>query len=157
MGYKMNVVARPQAVNQMTEFMNGFRERRGVKVIMKNNILESLKSLNKGECIGMLSDLNAREWGYQVNFFGKKASFYNAPVILSIRGKAPIIPTFTERSPDGKLTIRFEEPISWEKGESMVERIQKYVKRYENAFRRRPDLWCWFHERYKHSELGRIK
>ncbi len=155
MGFPLHVQARPQAVNQMTEFMNGFRERRGVKVIMENSISESLKLLSQGKTLGMLADLNAREWGYQVEFFGRNASFYSSPVILSVRSGAPLIPSFTERQPDGSLVLRFESPITWEKGESMRQRIQKYARRYEEAFRKRPDHWCWFHERYAFASLGR--
>jgi len=157
MGYPLHVMARPQAVNQMTEFMNGFRESRNIKVIMHNAMPECLKLLSKGKVVGLLSDLNAREWGYQVNFFGRNASFYSAPVILSVRSGAALIPSFTERQKNGRLILRFEEPIVWEKGESMRQRIQKYVNRYEEAFRRRPDQWCWFHERYEFASLGRTE
>ncbi len=154
-GIPLHVMARPQAVDQMTDFMNGFRERRNVKVVMHNAMPECLKLLAKKETVGLLSDLNAREWGYQVSFFGRNASFYSAPVILSVRSGAPLIPSFTERQRDGRLVLRFEEPIKWEKGESMRQRIQKYVNRYEAAFRRRPDHWCWFHDRYSFASLGR--
>lgn len=156
MGLPLNVLARAQAVNQMTEFMNSFRERRGINVIMENSMSASLKLLSQGKNVGLLSDLNAREWGYQTEFFGRNASFYNAPVIMSVRSGAPLIPAFTERQPDGRLILRFEAPIVWEKGESMRQRVRKYVERYERAFRRRPDLWCWFHERYEHAALGRM-
>lgn len=155
MGIPLNVMARPQAVDQMTEFMNSFREKRNVKVIMHNAMPECLKLLGQGKPVGLLSDLNAREWGYQVTFFGRNASFYSAPVILSVRSGAPLIPAFTERQKNGRLILRFEEPVQWIKGESMQERVQKYVKRYEAAFRRRPDQWCWFHERYEFASLGR--
>lgn len=75
MGFPLHVMARPQAVDQMTEFMNSFRERRNVKVIMHNAMPECLKLLGQGKTVGLLSDLNAREWGYQVSFFGRNASF----------------------------------------------------------------------------------
>lgn len=155
MGIRLNVMARPQAVDQMTRLMNSFRERRQVRVIMSNALPECLKLLSNGRSVGLLSDLNAREWGYQVNFFGRNASFYSAPVILSVRSGAPLIPAFTERQTNGRLVLRFEKPLKWEKGESMRERVQKYVNRYEDAFRRNPDHWCWFHERYKYADLGR--
>lgn len=155
MGYPLHVVVRPQAVNQMTEFINSFRESRGARVIMGNNIIESLKLIKQKKVVGLVSDLNAREWGYRVNFFGKTASFYHAPVILAERGKVPLIPAFAERNQDGSQTIRFEEPVTWPDQASMPEKVQTYVDRYQKAFRRRPDLWCWFHERYKHAELGR--
>ncbi len=155
MGYPLHVVARPQAVNQMTEFINSYREKRGSKVIMGNNIIESLKLIKKKKVVGLVSDLNAREWGYQVDFFGKTASFYHAPVILGERGKVPVIPAFAERQPDGSQLIRFETPIEWPENAGMCEKVEAYVKRYEAAFRRRPDLWCWFHERYRHAQLGR--
>lgn len=155
MGYPLHVVARPQAVNQMTEFVNSFREKRGSKVIMGNNIIESLKLIKKRKVVGLVSDLNAREWGYRVSFFGRCASFYHAPVILSERGKAPLIPAYAERQPDGTQHIRFEEPVTWPENADMCAKVQAYVNRYEDAFRRRPDHWCWFHERYQHAELGR--
>lgn len=155
MGLPLHVMARPQAVDQMTELMNSFREKRGVKVIMENTTIESLKLLAQGKTVGMLSDLNARERGYQINFFGRIASFYSAPVILSMRSGAPLIPAFTERQKNGRLILRFEAPIQWEKGEKMSQRIEKYVKRYVSAFRRKPDHWCWFHDRYAYALLGR--
>jgi KDO2-lipid IV(A) lauroyltransferase len=155
LGYPLYVVARPQAVNQMTRLINSYREKRGSKVIMGNNIIESLKLIKKKQVVGIVSDLNAREWGYQVKFFDRTASFYNAPIILSDRGKAPLIPAFAERQPDGRQVIRFEKPVTWGESASMSEKIQAYVKRYEKEFRRRPDQWCWFHERYQHAELGR--
>jgi KDO2-lipid IV(A) lauroyltransferase len=157
MGYPLHVVARPQAVNQMTQFINSFREKRGAKVIMGNNIIESLKLIKKKKVVGIVSDLNAREWGYQVDFFGRRASFYNAPVILADRGKVPLIPAFAERQKNGTQLIRFEEPVTWPENATMTEKIKAYVDRYEAAFRRRPDLWCWFHERYKHADLGRTE
>ncbi len=157
LGYPLHVMARPQAVNQMTDFMNSFRERRNVRVIMENAMPECLKLLSQGKTVGLLSDLNAREWGYQVEFFNRTASFYSAPVILSVRSGAPLIPSFAERLKNGRLKLRFEAPITWEKGETMRQRIQKYVRRYEDAFRRNPDHWCWFHERYLHAELGRTQ
>ncbi len=155
LGFTLHAVARPQAVNSMTEFMNGFREARGVKVLMDGNLRESLRLLRKGKIVGIVSDLNARERGYQVDFFGRKASFYPTPVILAERSGAYLIPTFIEREGPLKHKIRFETPLSWNPDETMCQRIKHYVGRFEEAFRRRPDQWVWFHERYSHVELGR--
>ncbi|NLI76984.1 MAG: lysophospholipid acyltransferase family protein [Candidatus Riflebacteria bacterium] len=154
-GVPLHVIARPQAINQMTEFMNGFRQRRGVKVLMANNLSESLKILHQGLTVGIVSDLDARERGYRVPFFGRDASFYPTPVILSVRGNAPLIPVFGERQPDGSHVVRVGEPVAWERGESMTDRVRKYAACYEEAIRRRPDLWVWFHERYAFAHLGR--
>ncbi|MGM0600617.1 MAG: lysophospholipid acyltransferase family protein [Candidatus Rifleibacteriota bacterium] len=155
LGYPLHVVARPQAVNQMTQLINSFREKRGEKVIKGNNIIESLKLIKKKRVVGLLSDLNAREWGYQVKFFSRTASFYNAPVILAQRGKVPLIPAFAYREPDGSHIVEFEEPVDFKKSMTMPEKVRAYVERYENAFRRQPEQWCWFHERYQHADLGR--
>ncbi|MBI3038748.1 lysophospholipid acyltransferase family protein [bacterium] len=155
LGFPIYAIVRPQAVNRMTEFMNSFRERRGVKVLMAENLKLSLKILRGGGLVGIVSDLNAREWGYQASFFGRKASFYPTPVILSERSRAPVIPAFIERQRSGVQIVRFEPPILWKSDGTMVEKIQQYVSRYENAIRKRPDHWVWFHERYVHAELGR--
>lgn|GEM_PF-1015920 len=155
MGYPMHVIARPQAISRMTAFMNQFREGRNVKILMESNLNASLKVLKNKGVIGIVTDLNARERGYRVPFFGKEASFYPTPVILSVRSKAPLIPAFIERQASGNHIIRIEPPISWHENESMVDRINKYVRRIEAAIRRRPDLWVWFHDRYAFSHLGR--
>lgn len=155
LGYPLHAMARAQAISRMTEFMNGFREKRGVAVVMKDSLSASLKLLQEGTPIGMLSDLNAREWGFQVPFFGRTASFYVSPVILSQRSGAPLLPTFIERDGSGRHQMRVEAPITWNRHETMGEKVRKYVERYEAAFRRRPDHWVWFHERYRHAELGR--
>jgi KDO2-lipid IV(A) lauroyltransferase len=157
LGYPIHAIARPQAVNRMTEFMNGFRASRGVNVLMDNNLSASLKLLKENALVGIVSDLNARERGYQTTFFGRTASFYPTPVILSLRSGAPLIPTFIERESLKKHRLRFEIPIEWPPGETMPERVRRYVERYENGFRRRPDHWVWFHERYAHAELGRTR
>ncbi|PKL48039.1 MAG: hypothetical protein CVV42_11185 [Candidatus Riflebacteria bacterium HGW-Riflebacteria-2] len=155
MGIPMHVMARAQAVDQMTEFMNSFRERRGEVVIMDNTIPTALKLLAQNKTVGLLSDLNARERGFQVRFFGRNASFYSAPVLMALRSRAPLIPSFAERQKNGRLLLRFEKPVIFDRSQSMRDNIQRYVDRYEEAYRRRPDLWCWFHERYEFASLGR--
>ncbi|HNW35616.1 MAG TPA: lysophospholipid acyltransferase family protein [Candidatus Ozemobacteraceae bacterium] len=155
LGYPIFAIARPQAVNRMTEFMNGFREKRGVKILMAHNLSASLRTLRKNGMIGVLADLNARERGYIAPFFGREASFYPTPILLSQRSGAPLIPVFDERGGDGRHHIRFESPVLYDPESPMPERIAAYVSRYEAGFRRRPDLWAWFHERYAHVELGR--
>lgn len=157
MGLPLVVVARAQAVSQMTELMNSYREKRGVKVLMSDTVTDALSVLKSGGTLGLLTDLNAREHGYQVDFFGKKASFYSTPVVLSVRSGASVIPTFIERTSEGNLVVRFEEPIIWAKNETMKQRIQKYAICYEKAFRNKPQFWCWFHERYKFAELGKAR
>jgi len=155
MGIPMHVMARAQAVDQMTEFMNSFREKRGEVVIMDNAIPTALKLLAQNRTVGLLSDLNAKERGYLVHFFGRAASFYSAPVLMSLRSRAPLIPSFAERQKNGRLLLRFEKPVKFDRNDSMCNNIQRYVDRYEAAYRRRPDLWCWFHERYEFASLGR--
>jgi len=155
LGYPIFAIARPQAVNRMTEFMNSFRENRGIKILMDHNLSASLRTLRKNGMIGVLADLNARERGYITTFFGREASFYSTPILLSQRSGAPLIPVFDERDSSGRHHIRFESPVLYHPEAPITERIAAYVSRYEAAFRRRPDLWTWFHERYIHVELGR--
>ncbi|MBF0406561.1 MAG: lysophospholipid acyltransferase family protein [Candidatus Riflebacteria bacterium] len=155
LGYDMNAIARPQAIDQMTSLMNEFREKRGVKVLMQDNLAGSLKLLKQNKLIGIVADLNARERGFQVDFFGKKASFYISPVLLGIRSKAPLFPTFIQRMPDGKHVIEVQKPIFFFQNENRRDQVQTYVDRYVDIFKKRPDHWVWFHERYQHAELGK--
>ncbi len=147
-GYPIHALARPQAVDSMTRFMNGFREERGVQVLMSDSLAAAGRVLSGGALVGLLADLDAKEHGLPAQFFGQAASFYPSPVLLSMRYRAPLLPTFIERTRDGTHELRFEEPVRWEAGETLPERVQKYASRYEAAIRRRPDHWVWFHQRY---------
>jgi KDO2-lipid IV(A) lauroyltransferase len=157
LGLPLTVVARAQASDEMTKLMNSYREKRGVKVLMGSTTQEALTALKEKGTLGLLTDLEAKEYGYRVEFFGKKASFYATPVLLSVRSGATVLPTFIERTAQGKLVMRFESPIQWVKGETMKERIQKYALRYEQVYREKPEFWCWFHDRYAFAHLGKDK
>ena len=155
MGYPLQIIVRPQAINQMTELINGFRERRGMRILMENNLNAAMKILRDGGMIGIVSDLNARERGYRVPFFGREASFYHAPILLSERTRADLIPVSIFRQPSGRHEIIIEPPLSWDKHDSMTNKVRTYVARYESMIRRCPGQWVWFHERYVHADLGR--
>ncbi len=156
-GLDMTVIARPNNNQKMTEFINHFREKHNLKVVMKNNILTAIKLLHNNKPVTILCDLNAREWGYQVEFFGRNASFYSAPVIISVRSGMPIVPIFPERQPNGNIIFKVKKPIVWEKGESMRDRVQKYAKVYETEYRKHPEFCFWFHDRYSFAEMGKIR
>ncbi len=156
-GLDLTVIARPNNFQKMTDYINSLRENHLMHVVMYNNIFEAIKLLHQGKPVAILSDLNAREWGFQVNFFGKNASFYSAPVIISIRSKMPLIPVFPERQANGNLVFKVKKPIAWEKGESMRDRVQKYAKVYEEEYRKHPEFWFWFHDRYTFAEMGKIR
>ena len=156
-GLPLTVLARAQAVNQMTKLMNSYRERRGVKVLMNDTIPNSIAVLKRNETMAVLTDLDAKEHGYQVKFFGRTASFYNTIVLLSKRSGATIVPVFPTRTNDGKIVVRFEPIIEWKAGETMVERVQRIASCYEEIYRRKPEFWCWFHERYQFAHLGKKK
>lgn len=155
-GVPLHTMARAQAVDQMTKFMNGFREKRGIKMIMENLLPASIKLLRQNKCVGLLCDLNAKNNGYQVPFFGRTASFYSAVVLLGLRSKAPVIPCFAVRQPDGRQVVMFGKPIEFKRGDSMTNNIRRYVEVYESNFRQYPEQWCWFHNRYELVELGRV-
>ncbi len=154
-GLDLTVIARPNNLQKMTDYINSLRQNHKLRVVMQNNIMEAIRLLHHNMPVAILSDLNAREWGYQVDFFGRNASFYSAPVIISIRSGMPLIPVFPERQPNGNIIFKVKPPIVWEKGESMRERVQKYAKVYEEEYRKRPDLWFWFHDRYSFAEMGK--
>lgn len=156
-GLDINVIARPNNLNQMTEFINSFREKHGMKVIMQNNIFEAVKLLKQGKTTAILADLNARENGYQVEFFKRNASFYSAPVIISARSKMPLVPIFAERQSDGTFLMNVQQPIQWSKDSTMRDKVQQIARVYEAEYRKRPDLWCWYHDRYTYAELGKKK
>jgi KDO2-lipid IV(A) lauroyltransferase len=154
-GYRpLNVIARSQRDQEVTELLTGLRKHGGLRVIPRDGaIRECVQRMRSNEVLGMLIDQNAGERGVFVDFFGKLASTAAGAAVLAQRTEAAIIPIFCVRQPDGTQVGEIGPPVEVQRSEDpkadIVANTARFTKIIEEAVRRHPDHWFWMHQRWK--------
>ena len=120
----------------------------------KSNISrEVLQAIKDGRVVGILLDQRPRDVDFEVPFFGHPAKTH--PVLARFVRKtgAVVVPIFGYWDQPARYTVSIGEPIdpallSDEELEDgpLTERFMAVT---EEAIRRRPEQWLWFHDRWR--------
>ena len=151
----MSIVGRPLDSQVMNKILEKNRQQFDVQLIPKQGAMKPLiKALKEGRAAGLLVDQHTtRNEGILIDFFGKQARHTLAVAVLARRMDATIIPTFITSNDHKTFTIHFKTPIKIEKSddkdEDIRQNIQAQSQAIEEAIRRKPDEWFWFHRRWK--------
>jgi len=154
-GYRpLNVIARNQRDQEVTELLTGLRKHGGLRIIPRDGaIRECVARMRDNEVLGMLIDQNAGEHGVFVDFFGKLASTAAGAAVLAQRTQAAIIPIFCVRRPDGAQVGEIGPPVEVQRTDDpqadIIANTARFTKVVEEAIRRHPDHWFWIHQRWK--------
>lgn len=149
----------------LDEIVADLRRSAGVTPIpAKGAIRGILRGLKQGWGIGYVLDQNARRVnGVFVSFFGKPASTWKGLAVLAQRTGAPVLPMFMERKGHlGRHRWVCQPPIEWdaslgEGDEAIVAATARYTKLIEDAVRRNPEEWFWFHQRWRTRPLEELE
>ncbi|MCQ2373660.1 MAG: lysophospholipid acyltransferase family protein, partial [Phascolarctobacterium sp.] len=118
-----------------------------------NEIIGCARAMKKGRMLGLIADQDGGYDGIFVPFLGKMASTPAGPAYFARKFKAPIIPIFIVRNPDGyghkaivKDPIRYEftgdqKADDYNVTLKMTQEVEKIIKEY-------PDNWLWFQHRW---------
>ncbi len=147
-------VAKKIRFRPLHRWLNRLRIRFGVKIIDKKGALPVMRqTLRRGEVIALLIDQSKRSESVDVNFFGKKVTAPPAAVLLALRCKCPVLPSFCVREKTGQLTVRVGSPLNLQHtGDlraDLIANTQMMTDMIENAVRAYPDQWFWMHKRWK--------
>lgn len=154
-GYRpLNVIARNQRDQEVTELINSLRRHGGLRVIPRDGaIRECVRRLENNEVVGIAIDQNAGEKGVFVDFFGKLASTAAGAAVLARRTQAAIIPILCVRRPDGTQVGEIGPPVEPQRTDDVesdvIANTAIFTKIVEEAVRRHPDHWFWMHQRWK--------
>lgn len=152
---KMVAVGRELDSRVMNEIITDSRERHGVTMVGKHGAMKELvRALKDGKAVGVLVDQNtADDEGLLVNFFGKVARQTPVLSVLARRFDAAIVPTFCEYNGFDRYRLIFYEPIycpvSDDVDGDILSCTQAQSDAIERQIRKNPNLWFWFHKRWK--------
>ena len=150
-GINLSAIYRP--LNNI--FLNNIMENIRSQFICKNQIKkgksgtrEMLKLLKKNFSVALMIDQRVSE-GIKCNFFGKPAFTTTIPAQIVKKFGCEIVPIYIERvdNVDFKLTIN--EPITFEKKETIEEITLKLNKILEKMILKNPSQWILTHNRWK--------
>ncbi len=150
-----SVVARPLDNPYLEKKLQGLRQRFGSQVISKFEAARPiLSTLRNNEIVAILIDQNVQEHeAVFVDFFGKKAATTPSLATFHLRTGAALIPVFCY--PTSGSSYHFEArppvdiPVTGNSQQDIINITQACTKVIEDLVRERPELWLWFHDRWK--------
>lgn len=156
----VTVIVKDQRNKFANEMINKFRTRGGNKIIRMDKAARvMLKSIKNNEAIALLADQAAqKDKDVFIDFFGRKASTYEAPAEIALKFNVPIIMGFAVRQPDASYEvalqeINYDDLIDMQDTHKAVEILtERHTKILEQAIICHPDHWAWLHRRWKHSK-----
>tara|TARA_B100001029_G_C15043913_1_gene445677 strand:+ start:109 stop:975 length:867 start_codon:yes stop_codon:yes gene_type:complete len=150
-GINLSAVYRP--LNNI--FLNKIMENIRVKYICKNQIKkgkrgtrEMLAYLKKNFSVALMIDQRVTE-GIKCDFFGKPAFTTTIPAQIVKKFGCEIVPVYIERIENINFNLTIENPIKFEKNETVEEVTLKLNKVLEKMILNNPSQWILTHNRWK--------
>jgi KDO2-lipid IV(A) lauroyltransferase len=153
-GFGLSVVVRPLDNPYLDAMIARARARSGLRAISKRDAVQGVRAaLARGECIGILLDQDAGREGVFVPFLGHPASTSRALAVLALKTRAPVVPAFIHRLPDGahELVLDPEIPlaITGDLDHDILVNTARFTEAIERHVRVHPEQWFWVHRRWK--------
>jgi Kdo2-lipid IVA lauroyltransferase/acyltransferase len=161
LGFTTYAIARTLDNPYLDDFLRGFRERTGQKVLAKNDDFDNIQAvLASGGVLATLADQDAGARGPFVDFFGRPASTHKAVALLALEYNVPMIVIGTPRVGEPmKYQVVAEELILPEEYEGKADAVRAMTQRFTTALerivRRFPEQYFWLHRRWKHQPAPR--
>jgi len=157
-GYPTHIIVGTQRNNLADEWINSNRLLAGSKIIRVGGaVRKSLRALDQGECVALLSDQDAGRDGQFVPFFGRKASAPVGAALLALKTGAPMIYSQTVLK-NGHYVVEFKEiqtsDLDGPTPENLWELTRRFTEILEENIRKYPDQWFWMHRRWKTRPPG---
>ena len=156
------IVIKPLHNAGFEAFAREIREARGIRILpTRGTMLSLVKTLRKGEPVGLLTDQDARRHGIFVPFFGRLASTATGAAELSLSQGVPMVLCFSVRSRkrSGQFRVIVCPPIfppeKFEDKDAAIRQLTTaHTTALENAIRQYPEQYFWFHRRWKTRPPG---
>lgn len=158
-GYPTVAVMTPQHNKQVNQVIVELRAGANMILNMRADVRDMVRHLRQGHSVGLLMDQFAPQSTVRANFFGRYTQCQPGAAVLGRMQKAPIVPIFIHRLPDGRheveiLPMMFVDP-NQDKKEAETETVQELIAIIEQKIRSYPEEWFWLHNRWKMAGRSR--
>lgn len=156
---QLAVVYVPDRFELLERYRSTYRRAAGVIEVPITSdplsVLAALRVLRDGGVVAVQGDRDFNDSGLPVTFFGRTAWFPRGPAMLSLLSRAPILPVFILREPDGDVAgsggfriVVYEaiEPAGDARDPAAVTALtRRIVAVIEEMVRRFPEQWYCFY------------
>ncbi|HJT76458.1 MAG TPA: lysophospholipid acyltransferase family protein [Gemmataceae bacterium] len=157
LGFTTHAIARPLDNPFLDDYLRGFRERTGQKILAKKGDFDQMQGLlASGGVLATLADQDAGQRGLFVDYFGRPASTHKAVALMALEFKTPLVVLGIPRL-KGELRYRIEiaDVIYPEEYEGRPDAVKAMTQRFttglEGLVRQAPAQYFWLHRRWKHQ------
>jgi len=137
------------------KFLNPMMEKIRKKYICKKQVKkgisgtkELLRYFKNGSSIALMIDQRVSQ-GIKANFFGKDAFTTTIPAQFVKKFDAKIVPVYIERTENDLFKIKIDEPIKFDKQETIPSITLSLNRILEKMILKNPAQWIWTHNRWK--------
>ena len=137
------------------KFLNPMMEKIRKKYICKKQVKkgisgtkELLRYFKNGSSIALMIDQRVSQ-GIKANFFGKDAFTTTIPAQFVKKFDAKIVPVYIERTENDLFKIKIDEPIKFDKQETITSITLSLNRILEKMILKNPTQWIWTHNRWK--------
>lgn len=151
----LHVITKKFKARSLNQIWTHLRLDRGIKLIREEkSTFDILRALRQGGAVGFILDqFMGPPVGVRTSFFGHETGTAAALALFADRTRAPVVPVYNIRQPNGRLKIIFEPPVTFMEQGSTDKNIsfmtQKYTSKIEQIVKAYPEQWLWLHRRWK--------
>ncbi len=134
--------------------VDAVRESTGSRYISKRTPPRTmLRLLREGNFLGLLGDQDSRRNGVWVTFLGRPSSRPRGGAVFALQTGAPMLAGWCILQNDGRYRLSFSpvctENLPRDRDRAAQTLTQRYTDALEEAIRRHPEQYFWFHRMWK--------
>ncbi len=148
-GLSVAVVARPLGTPRLERKWLAFRERSGVRTLLRGEAgagMAAARWLRSGGVLGCMMDRTGLSRRLLVPFLGEAMYVPLGPAELASRAGSAVILGTAQRLPSGEARVRFRR-LAVTPGLAPVPMARVIAQALEEEIRRRPEDWLWIYRR----------
>jgi Kdo2-lipid IVA lauroyltransferase/acyltransferase len=159
MGLPLRSVAKLSDHRALDAFVTALRESAGQQILdVRGSMWPMKKALDRKEAVGINIDQEARKDVVFAPFFGVAASTSNAPAMLHLRTRAPIMVVTVLRKAPLRYAMEVLDVIrhapTGDQEADVLAITTRINAAMEGALRRHPEQWLWSHRRWRRRPPG---
>ncbi len=153
-GFPMTVVGTKLYDRRLDRLLVRNRQSHKVRYVERGgNTMDVMRRLKKGECFGVLFDLDTRVPGVYADFFGRPAFTPAGTLRMAMRKNIPVIPVVIQRREDFRHNVTFLPEVIPDKTGNEIEDLVGFVNKCNSALEslimQAPEQWIWMHDRWR--------